>query len=138
MSDKHNIFHSQFVLVIKDGRRTLVPASATARIKYEAFINSMEEGQKADLFGESHVDNGTVTQIAKAHVCIRELAKHLGYSFQEMKFEIKRLSGLCVEKNVNGNKFLVCKSLADCSVDEMTMVIQAIIELGDENGMNFR
>ena len=135
MSDKHNIFHGQFML---NDVGAFVPATQAATQKFKMFKETLSPNQKVDVFMESNVDNGTVPQIAKIHVCIRELAKELGYSFQDMKFEIKRLSGLCVEKKINDNNFLVCKSFADCSMDELGMVIQAIIELGDTCNINFR
>ena len=135
MNEKHNIFHGQFML---NDVGAFVPATQATAEKFRLFKESLVPYQKVDTFMESNVDNGTVPQLAKIHACIRELGKHLGYSFQDMKFEIKRLSGLCVEKEINGNKFLICKSFGDCSVDELAMVIQAVIELGDENNMNFR
>lgn len=133
--EKHNIFHGQFML---NNAGAFVPATQAATEKFRLFKESLVQGQKVDVFMESNVDNGTVPQLAKIHACIRELAKHLGYSFQDMKFEVKRLAGLCIEKEINGNNFLICKSFGDCSTDELGMVIQSVIELGDENGINFR
>lgn len=135
MTEKHNIFHGQFML---NNVGAFVPATQAATEKFRMFKESLLPNQKVEVFMESNVDNGTVPQLAKIHACIRELAKNAGYSFQDMKFEIKRLSGLCVEKEINSNKFLICKSFADCSTDELGMVIQAVIELGDEHGINFR
>lgn len=137
--EKHNIFHGQFMCTInQNGKKSLVPATPSSQVRYNDFLDTLVQGQKVELFMESNVDNGTVTQIAKIHVCIRELAKELGYSFEDMKLEIKKMSGLCVEKTIQGEKFLVCKSFGDCSIDELALTIQTIVELGDQVNINFR
>ena len=87
---------------------------------------------------ESEVDNGTVPQLAKIHACIRELAKETGYTFEDMKLEIKRQAGLCIKKEMSGEVFLVCKSFSRCSKDELALVIEAIVQIGDSLNINFR
>jgi len=137
--EKHNIFHGQFICEINSsGKKVLVPATPSSQVRYADFLDTLVSGQKTEMFMESNVDNGTVTQIAKIHVCIRELSKELGYSFEDMKLEVKKMSGLCVEKVINNERFLVCKSFGDCSIDELALTIQTIIELGDQSGINFR
>tara|TARA_R110001606_G_scaffold373298_1_gene530647 strand:+ start:328 stop:711 length:384 start_codon:yes stop_codon:yes gene_type:complete len=101
---------------------------------YNKFVDSLPEGSKIEMFISVSGDNGTNAQIAKIHVSIRELANELGYSFSEMKLQIKRMSGLCFNKN--GGEY--CKSFGDCSKDELNSVIQEIIQLGDEVGSNLR
>jgi hypothetical protein len=87
---------------------------------------------------ESNVDDGTVPQLAKVHVCIRELAKEIGYSFEDMKLEVKRRAGLCVKKELGGELFMVCKSFGDCSKEELGLAVEAILQIGDTVGINFR
>jgi hypothetical protein len=123
--------------VLKDGHKKLVPATPAATAKYKLFLNSLEEGQTCEIFLEANADNGTLPQLAKIHVCIRELAKELGYSFMDMKFEVKSRAGLCVEKHVNGKIYFHCKSFKDCSVEELGLAIEAIKEIGDTVGINF-
>jgi|TARA_R110002020_G_scaffold1639_1_gene7429 hypothetical protein len=101
---------------------------------YNKFVDSLPEGSKIEMFISVSGDNGTNAQIAKIHVSIRELANELGYSFSEMKLQIKRMSGLCFNKN--GGEY--CKSFGDCSKDELNSVIQEVIQLGDEVGSNLR
>lgn len=137
--EKHNIFHGQFMCNINpDGKKVLVPATPSSQVRYADFLDSLTHSQKIEMFMESNVDNGTVTQIAKIHVCIRELAKEMGYSFEDMKLEVKKMSGLCVEKTIGNDRFLVCKSFGDCSIDELGLAIQTIVELGDQINVNFR
>jgi hypothetical protein len=135
---KHNIFHGQFICRKGGDNPVLVPATEATKFKYKMFLDTMEDGQKAEIFIESNSDTGTVPQIAKIHACIRELSKEMGYSFEDMKLEVKKMSGLCVEKNINGERYLVCKSFGDASIDELGLVIQTIIELGDDFNINFR
>lgn len=132
MSEKHNIFHGQFV---KKKDKLVIAGSDTM---YRMFINGLEEDQKVEIFMEANVDDGTIPQLAKVHVCIRELAKELGYSFEDMKLEIKRQAGLCIKKDFAGEKFMICKSFGDCSKDELALAVEAIIEIGDTVGINFR
>lgn len=132
--EKHNIFHGQFIMTPKE---TLIPLSSYYD-KYREFLKGLAPDQKVEIFIEANVDNGTVAQLAKIHVCIRELAGHLGYSFEDMKLEIKRQSGLCVKKALGGEVFMICKSFGDCSKEELALAIEAICQIGDTVGINFR
>ena len=125
MEEKHNIFQGQFIK--KDGK--LIACSPTDII-YKNFIDNLQEGQKISIFMDSNVDNGTLAQIAKIHTCIRELAIELGYTFDEMKAEVKRRNGMIIS-----DKY---KSFADCSKEELALVIQSIIQIGDLANINFR
>jgi len=131
MSEKHNIYHGQFVKGILGDITPLAPE------KYKLFLATLETNQKIEIFMEANEDNGTVPQLAKIHVCIRELAKEIGYSFEDMKLEVKRQAGLCVKKELNGEVFMICKSLSDCSKDELGLAIEAINQIGETVGINF-
>lgn len=134
MSGKHNIFHGQFYKG-EDGKLT---ASGATKERYLKFIEALEPNQTVEAFFEANEDNGTVPQLAKIHACIRELAKEIGEPYEDMKLEVKRQSGLCVKKEVNGEQFMVCKSFADCSKEELALTIEAINRIGDMVGINFR
>jgi len=138
MKQQNNIFHGQFVAKIENGKCSLYPATEGTANKYKLFLETMEHNQRAEIFIESNADTGTLPQIAKIHACIRELARETGYSFEDLKLEVKKMSGLCVEKTIQGEKFLVCKSFGDASVEELALTIQTIIELGDTVNINFR
>lgn len=131
---KHNIYHGRFLT--KEG--ILVPIDKAEDIKFKTFKKNLEEGQVLEVFMETEMDNGTVPQLAKIHACIRELAKETGYSFEDMKLEVKRQAGLCIKKEMSGELFLVCKSFGRCSKDELALTIEAIIQIGDTVGINFR
>lgn len=136
MSDqKHNIFFGQFAMK-DDG--SLVPMTKSDTVKLDAFKKGIGLGQIVDVFMEADEDNGTLPQLAKVHACIRELAKTTGYTFEDMKLEIKRKSGLCVRKELGGEVFMVCKSFGRCSKEELGLAIEAIVETGDTVGINFR
>lgn len=137
MAEKHNIFHGQFVYAESHVMK-LLPSTAAGVEKYKQFLATLTEGQKVEIFMESDVDNGTLPQLAKVHVCIRELAKELGYSFEDMKLEVKRQAGLCIKKELGGEVFMICKSFADCSKEELSLAMEAIIQIGETVGINFR
>tara|TARA_R110000824_G_scaffold14820_1_gene62693 strand:- start:1609 stop:1992 length:384 start_codon:yes stop_codon:yes gene_type:complete len=126
---KQNLFSN---LTKKDGK--LEYNIKTQETIYNNFVKNLPEGSKVEIFVSVSGDNGTNAQIAKIHVSIRQLANDIGYSFSEMKLQIKRKSGLCFNKN--GGEY--CKSFGNCSKDELNSVIQEIIELGDELGSNLR
>ena len=65
---------------------------------------------------------------------IRQLANDIGYTFGEMKLQVKRKTGLCFNKD--GQEY--CKSFKDCSKSELNLVIQELIEMGDFTGVNLR
>jgi|TARA_R110001592_G_scaffold6586_4_gene35512 hypothetical protein len=126
---KQNLFSN---LTKKDGK---LEYNIKAQEKiYNTFVDDLPEGAKVEIFVSVSGDNGTNAQIAKVHVMIRQLANDIGYSFGEMKLQIKRKAGLCFNKN--GGEY--CKSFGDCSKDELNSVIQEIIELGDDVGSNLR
>jgi hypothetical protein len=106
--------------------------------KHDAFLNALEQGQIVDAFYDANKDDGTLAQLAKVHACIRQLAIDTGDNFEDLKFEVKKMAGLCVAKDINGEKFLVCKSLSKCSKEELGLVIETIIQIGDTVGINFR
>jgi hypothetical protein len=96
---------------------------------FREFVNSLEEEQEVNMFYEADKDDGTNNQLALIHVCIRKLALETGYTFDEMKNEIKRQAGLTTD----GYK----KSLADCSKEELALVIEIIRKAGEMVNISF-
>jgi acetate kinase len=79
---------------------------------------------------------GSFAQISKIHTCIRELANEGGYTFEEMKSLIKQRSGLCIVITENDEAKEIYKSFAECTKDELSMAIQACIEIGEIYNIN--
>ena len=131
---KHSIFHGQFVM----GTNGKLGVAEKSKNKYSEFVKGIAPGQTIECFFEANKDDGTLDQLAKAHVCIRELAKETGATFEEMKLEVKKRAGLCFTTDYNGEKVLFCKSLADASKEELGLLMETIIALGDFNNINFR
>ena len=102
--------------------------------KYDKFIEDLPEGAKIEMFVSVSTEKGTNAQLARVHVMIRELASTLGYTFEEVKLLSKRKAGLCIVKNETE----YCKSFADCDKEELNLVIQALIEIGDVTNTNLR
>ena len=84
---KQNLFSN---LTKKDGK--LVYNIKTQESIYNKFVEDLPEGAKVEIFVSVSGDNGTNAQIAKIHVSIRQLANDVGYSFSEMKLQIKKKS----------------------------------------------
>lgn len=110
----------------------LVYINENTKISYQLFLDKLEEGQEVEVFMGLTSDTGSLAQLAKVHACIRELAKETGYTFEEMKFIVKKHSGLCYD----GGGAEYCKSFKDCSKDELAMAIESAIELGRNLNIN--
>jgi hypothetical protein len=140
MKQKQSVLHIQYKVL--DSRdewgnpyKRLFPLDPA---KHDSFLDGLQQGQIVDAFYDANKDDGTLAQLAKVHACIRQLAIDTGDGFEDLKFEVKKMSGLCVAKEINGEKFLVCKSFSKCSKEELGLVIETIIQIGDTVGINFR
>jgi hypothetical protein len=91
--------------------------------KLGLFIKGLDEGDVVTITYEVNTDDASYAQISKVHKHIRELAQYTGDSFEDMKLQVKLRAGLCTDTN--------CKSFSDCSKEELSMAIQASIEIGD-------
>ena len=125
-----NIFSAK--LIKKDGKLVHVNP-ATLGLQMD-FVDAMKEGQVVNVLLEAFKDDGTNLQLAKIHVCIRKIATELGYTFDEMKIVIKTNAGL-VYNTHSGKQHI--KSFADCSKEELALVIQAIDEAGEMVNIQF-
>ena len=123
-------FHS--ILRKKDGE--LIHTIKAKGTLYKKWIEELPEDTRVEIFVSVSSDDGTSAQIAKVHAMIREIANNIGYTFSEMKLQAKRKAGLCFNKN--GSEY--CKSFGDCSKQELNLVIQELIEIGDFSGINLR
>lgn len=127
---KHNILS---IKRVKRGNQLVFKSQGDFAI-YNEFVKSLDDGQIVEEFLETLHDTGSNAQLAKIHACIRELAKESGNTFNSMKNDIKHHAGISW-RTKDG---LYSKSFADCSVDELALVIESIIEIGDVIGINFR
>lgn len=107
----------------------LVYMTNTDEIKYEMFRKNVPEDTLVEIYMEIQKDDGTLAQLAKIHSMIRQLCNHTGDTFEDMKLLVKKRSGLCIEKEIDGSKFLYCKSLGNSSKEELSMVIETLEEL---------
>jgi len=120
------------VFVKKGGE--LVLAGKLDEVKYDTFVKSVNEGDRIEVTYEVQVEDGSYSQISKLHACIREVAKSTGSSFEDMKKEVKRRAGLTTIKGGEEDY----RSFGDCSKEELSLAIQAVIEIGDFVGCNLR
>jgi hypothetical protein len=98
---------------------------------YELFKKQLPEGTIIDFYQEIASDDGTLAQLAKIHTMIRELSLHTGFTFEEVKLLIKKRSGLVMTIKNDGKEELFIKSLGDCNKEELSIAIQAALELGE-------
>lgn len=100
--------------------------------QFEIFLSKVPEGTIVEFFYEVTHDDGTLPQLAKLHAMIKPLAMHIGESVENLKLLIKDKAGLCIAREVAGKEYFLAKSFGDCSKDELSLAIQATLELGEQ------
>lgn len=114
-------------------RNGLLEHSSLASSKqFEIFMSHVQEGYIVEFFYEVTHDDGTLPQLAKLHVMIKHLATHIGETAENMKLLIKDKAGLCIAREVAGKEYFLAKSFAECSKEELSLAIQAAIEIGEQ------
>ena len=110
----------------------LTHSSLAAAKQFEMFVSKVPDGQIVEFFYEIQHDDGTLPQLAKIHAMLKELSTHIGETVENMKLLVKDKAGLCIAREVAGKEYFLAKSFGDCSRDELSLAIQAIIEIGQE------
>ena len=118
----------------KKERGLLKPLTIAAIKQHELFVSNIPEGSIVEFFYEVQHDDGTLPQLAKLHVMIKQLSTHVGETVENMKLLVKDRAGLCIAREVSGKEYFLAKSFADCSRDELSLAIQAAIEIGEQVG----
>lgn len=119
--------------IIKDGKIHYPIKANESRMNN--FLANAPEGAKVEMFiSVSDEKKGSNAQLARIHAMCREIANEIGYTFNEVKLQVKRQAGLCFTKNNSE----YCKSFAQCDRAELNLAIQACIEIGDFSNMNLR
>ncbi len=109
-------------------------SSLAAAKQFELFASHIPEGQIVEVFYEEQHDDGTLPQLAKLHVLIKQLASHVGETVENMKLLVKDRAGLCIAREVSGKEYFLAKSFSECSKDELSLAIQAAMEIGEDVG----
>ena len=128
-------FMSKQVLAITLNKKNgqLVMPNALSKEKYKIFLASLQEGDKVEALFELKTEDNTKAQLAKIHVCIAEIASEQGDDKISVKNDLKHRCGMSFkdEKGV-----LRYQSFGQCSKDELSDVIEVIIQMGNFLNMN--
>jgi hypothetical protein len=116
----------------KKERGLLKPTTISAMKQYEEFVSHIPDGSLVEFFYELQHDDGTLPQLAKLHAMIKQLATHIGETAENMKLLVKDRAGLCIAREVSGKEYFLAKSFAECSKEELSLAIQAALEIGQE------
>jgi len=122
----HQPFNGKFIK--RNGR--LEFSSLAVSKQHEIFVSEVPDGTIVEFFFEVQQDDGTLPQLAKLHAMIRELALHVGEPFDNMKLLVKDKAGLCLAREVSGKEYFLAKSFGECSREELSLAIQAAIDIG--------
>jgi hypothetical protein len=118
----------------KKERGILKPLTISSAKQYELFVSNIPEGAIVEFFYEIQHDDGTLPQLAKLHVMLKQLSMHIGESVENMKLLVKDRAGLCIAREVAGKEYFLAKSFGDCSREELSLAIQAAIQIGEDVG----
>jgi hypothetical protein len=113
-------------------RGILKPLTIGSMKQYEQFVSLLQDGDIVEFFYELQHDDGTLPQLAKLHAMIKQLATHIGETAENMKLLIKDRAGLCIAREVSGKEYFLAKSFGECSKEELSLAIQAAIEIGQD------
>lgn len=113
------------VRMVKDGTE-LVYQQHADKLKFKMFKESLKENEVIELFVNRTSGDGSLAQLAKLHASIRDIAKFTGNSASDEKIRIKKKAGFCIEKTIDGDRYIICKSFGDCTRDELDYVINLV------------
>ena len=113
-------------------RGLLKPLTIGSMKQYEQFVSVLQDGDIVEFFYELQHDDGTLPQLAKLHAMIKQLATHIGETAENMKLLIQDRAGLCIAREVSGKEYFLAKSFGECSKEELSLAIQAAIEIGQD------
>lgn len=120
---------------VVDEKGVMSPSTPKEEQKFYRMLHSLKPGNKVSAMYEIVKDDHSLVQLAKVHALIRELAHCTGNEFEDVKLEVKRKAGLTIKtKDSEGKHIELVKSFADCSKEQLSMAIQACIDLGTEFG----
>ena len=116
----------------KKEKGLLQPISIGNMKQYEKFVSNLPDGAIVEFFYELQHDDGTLPQLAKLHAMLKPLATHIGETVENLKLLVKDRAGLCIAREVAGREYFLAKSFGDCSKEELSLAIQAVIEIGED------
>jgi DNA-directed RNA polymerase subunit F len=117
---------SSIKLKKKNGK--LIAANEFNKEKYKILLQQLPEGSEVDVLFEMNSKDNTKSQLAKIHICIKAIADNNGSTPKEFKEELKEMCGLTYQDDT-GNTCL--KSFADCSKEDLSNVIETLIQIGN-------
>jgi hypothetical protein len=100
------------------------------QILFKDFINKLKENEEVEGIFIISSKNITKGKLALIHHQISVLASEAGYSFNDMKKEVKRNSGLSIKYiNEEGLEDEFFRSFSDCSTPEVDLILETCKEL---------
>lgn len=118
--------HKIIKFEVKKGE--LVPLNIHNFNLMKNFLAKCNEGDQVSMYiSKEEKDDGTLSQLAKIHADIRHISSVSGHTFEEIKLLVKTEAGLVIETESS----LEVKSFAECSKEELGLVIQILTKIID-------
>ncbi len=124
---KNNMKETSCTLKMEKGKEGLKFLGESKKV-FGDFTKDLKPGETISIYIERNINTGTTPQLAKIHASIRSLSIDIGSTFEETKLAIKHKSGLVVKGQA--------KSFADCSKEELMLVIETINQIGRDFNMH--
>ena len=119
-------------LIFKKQGSNLVPISQLELKKLSLFTSKLNEGDEVEVYFQKKDDpNGSLGQLSKIHVMIRQLANDTGNNEKDIKELVKQKAGLYFPASEND-----LKSFANCSKEELNRAIIECEKIGAIVGSN--
>jgi hypothetical protein len=96
------------------------------KLKWQMFLKTIQEDEVVEMYVDRVSGDGSLSQLAKLHATLREIAKFTGNTVTYEKTRIKRKAGLCYEVVVENERCLECKSFSDSTREELDYVINLL------------
>jgi len=118
--------HKIIKFEVKKGE--LVPINIHNFNLMKNFLHNCKEGDIVSMYvSKEEKDNGSLAQLAKIHADIRHISNISGHTFEEIKLLVKTEAGLVIETETSPQ----IKSFADCSKEELNVVLQILSKIID-------
>lgn len=125
-----------FTSTLKKQGTKMVYIRSGSEQKYKDFVQSLDDGDQVDIMLQVNSADNTLLQLDKVHKCIREIAKHTGNNFDDIKMVVKDKAGLVTKRTVMDKTYMDWKSFGKISKTDLSLAIKAAIELGDVVGLD--
>lgn len=114
----------------------LILINEKEKLKYQNYLNKIKENEEVEIVIFEGSNKKLSSKITYIHSYIQKIAIESGDSFDNVKKEVKRQSGLTIKENEQDSEEYF-RSFSSCSFDELELVINTCRSIGLDLNLNF-